>query len=481
MLLLAGAQVLGRDVHDAVGVDVEGDLDLRHAAAGGGDAVQVEAAQGLVVLGHLPLALEHVDLHAGLVVGGGGEHLGLLGGDGGVALDQLGHHAAHGLNAQGQGGDVQQQQALHVAHQHAALDGGADGHALVGVDALEALLPGQLLDHLLHGGDAAGAAHQQDLGDVARAQAGVGHGLLDGAGGGLHQMRGQLVELGPGQGQVQVLGAGGVGGDIGQVDVGGGHAGQLDLGLLGGLLQALHGHLVARQVDAGVLLELGGHPVHDALVEVVAAQAVVAGGGQHLDHAVAHLQHGHVEGAAAQVVDHDLLVGLLIHAVGQRRGGGLVDDALDVQTGDLAGVLGGLTLGVGEVGGHGDDRLGHALAQIGLGVGLQLLQDHGGDLLRGVLLAVDGHLVVGAHLTLDGCDGAVGVGDGLALGHLAHHALAVLGERDHGRSGAVALCVGDDDGLAALHDRDAGICSTQVDTNDLGHNDFLLKYMKDCV
>lgn len=36
------------------------------------DAVQVEAAQGLVVLGHLTLALEHVDLHGGLVVGGGG-------------------------------------------------------------------------------------------------------------------------------------------------------------------------------------------------------------------------------------------------------------------------------------------------------------------------------------------------------------------------------------------------------------------------
>ena len=49
MLLLAGAQILGGDVDDAVGVDVEGHLDLRHAAAGRGDAVQVEAAQGLVV------------------------------------------------------------------------------------------------------------------------------------------------------------------------------------------------------------------------------------------------------------------------------------------------------------------------------------------------------------------------------------------------------------------------------------------------
>ena len=36
----------------------------------------------------------------------------------------------------------------------------------------------------------------------------------------------------------------------------------------------------------------------------------------------------------------------------------------------------------------------------------------------------------GAHLTLDGDDGAVGVGDGLTLGDLAHQTLAVLGEGD---------------------------------------------------
>jgi len=430
----------------------------------------MEAAQSLVVSGHLALALEDVDLHGGLVVGGGGEDLALLDGDGGVALDQLGEHAAHGLNAQGQGGDVQQQQALDVAAQHAALNGGAHGHALVGVDALEALLAGDALHGVLHGGDTAGAAHQQHLGDVAGLEAGVAQSLTHGAHGGLHQVVGQLVELGPGQGDVQMLGAGGVGGDIGQVDVGGGNAAQLNLGLLGGLFQPLHSHLVAGQVDAGVPAELGDQIVHDALVEVVAAQPVVAGGGQHLDDAVVNLQDGHVEGAAAQVIDHDLLGGLLVHAVGQGRGGGLVDDPLDVQAGDLAGVLGGLALGVGEVGGHGDDRLGDGLAQIGLGVALQLLQDHSGDLLGGVLLAVDVHPVVTAHLALDGDDGAVGVGDGLALCHLAHHALAVFGESHHRGGGAVTFRVGDDNGLAALHDGDARVSRTEIDTDDFSHN-----------
>jgi hypothetical protein len=49
------------------------------------------------------------------------------------------------------------------------------------------------------------------------------------------------------------------------------------------------------------------------------------------------------------------------------------------------------------------------------------------------------------------------VGDGLALGDLADEALAVLGESDDRRGGPAALRVGDDDGVASLHD-----CTTEL-------------------
>ena len=142
-LLLARGPVLGRHVHDAVGVDVERDLDLGHAAGRGRQVDELELAERLVELGHLALALQHVDLDRRLDVLGGGEHLGAPGGDGGVALDELGHDAALGLDAEGQRRDVEQQDVLDLALEHAGLDGGADGDDLVGVDALVGLLAGE--------------------------------------------------------------------------------------------------------------------------------------------------------------------------------------------------------------------------------------------------------------------------------------------------------------------------------------------------
>ena len=75
----------------------------------------------------------------------------------------------------------------------------------------------------------------------------------------------------------------------------------------------------------------------------------VAVGGLHLDDALADFEDRDIEGAAAEVVDGDVLVLLLVEAVGERCRRRLVDDALDVQTGDAAGVLGGLALRVIEV------------------------------------------------------------------------------------------------------------------------------------
>ena len=433
-----------------------------------------------------------MDLDRRLVVLGRREDLALAGRDRRVALDQLGHHAALGLDAEGERGDVEQQDVLDVAAEDAGLDRGADGHDLVRVDAAVRLLTGELLDLLLHGRVARHAADQDHVVDLVGALGlGVVQRLADRRDDAVQQRRGQLVELRAGDADVEVLGARGVSRDERQVDLGLLRGGQLDLGLLGRLVEPLQRHRVLREVDGLVLLELAGEPVDDRLVPVVAAEVVVARGRLDLEDAVADLQHRHVERAAAEVEDEDRLVGVLVEAVGQRGGRRLVDDALDVEAGDLAGVLGRLALVVVEVRGDRDDGAVDGLAEVGLGVGLELGEDHRADLRRAVLLAagVDARVAVGAgddlvgddrlllahlgllaaHEALDGEDGVLRVGDGLALGDGADEALAALREGDDRRGGATAFSVLDDGRLAALEDGHARVRRAEVDADGLAH------------
>ena len=193
--------------------------------------------------------------------------------------------------------------------------------------------------------------------------------VVEGDLGALKQVRGHLLEVGAGELLIEVDGAGLAHGEVLQVDVRGGRRGQLLLGLLGGVLETLHGDLVLGQVHAVLALDLLDKPVDDAGVPVVTAQTVVTVGGAHLDGGeavvvLADLEQGDVEGTATEVEDEDELVLLaLVQAVGQGRGGGLVDDAVHGQASDGAGLLGGLALGVVEVGRDGDDRVGDGLTR----------------------------------------------------------------------------------------------------------------------
>ena len=66
-LLASGGAIGGGNLQQAIGIDVEGHLDLGHAPGGRRNAREAEAAQRLVALRHLALPLEHVDLYGVLV------------------------------------------------------------------------------------------------------------------------------------------------------------------------------------------------------------------------------------------------------------------------------------------------------------------------------------------------------------------------------------------------------------------------------
>jgi len=124
-------------------------------------------------------------------------------------------------------------------------------------------------------------------------------------------------------------------------------------------------------------------------------------GRTHLEDSLLDAQQRHIERSAAQVEDeHVLLAGalrLLVQAVRDRGGGGLVDDPQHVEASNDARVLGRLALAVVEVGGHGDDGGLDGVAQIRFRDFAHLDQHHAADLFRRELLglAFVGHDDVG--------------------------------------------------------------------------------------
>ncbi|EAP78313.1 Glutamate dehydrogenase [Roseovarius nubinhibens ISM] len=493
LVLFASAFVLGLNRDDAVGVDVEGHLDLRHAARCGRDVLEVELTEHLVVGRHFTFALEDPDRHGRLVVLGGGEDLALVGGDRGVAVDQTGEDTAQRFDAERQRGHVEQHNILDVALQNTGLDGGAHGHHFVGVDALVGLFAeefGDFLDDLGHPGL---TTDEHDLVNVAGRETGILERGLAGLERGFDQVAHEAFELGTGQfhDHVQRLTVR-PHRDEGLVDFGLARARELDLGLFCRFLETLQGHLVFGQVDAVLFFELVGEVVDDAHVKVFTAKERVAIGGFDFEEAFVDLENGHVEGPAAEVIDRDRVGFVLVETIGQRGRGRLVDDAQHFETGDLAGVFGGLTLGVVEIGGNGNDRLGHFLAEIAFGCLFHLAQDERTDLARRVFLTagldpgvavaavddVERHVllvlgqirVVGtaADQTFDAKDGVFRVGDSLAFGRLTNEPLAIC-KCDDRRRGAGTFRVLDHARLAAVHDGNAGIGCTEVNPDHFRH------------
>merc|ERR1719259_415318 len=95
LLAVTSGLIFSRHLQDPIGINLEGNFNLRNTTRSRWNSSQVKLTENMVVLGHWPLTLKHLNGDGVLVVLSSGESLGLLCGDDGVTGDQLGHHTSN--------------------------------------------------------------------------------------------------------------------------------------------------------------------------------------------------------------------------------------------------------------------------------------------------------------------------------------------------------------------------------------------------
>lgn len=348
-LLLAGALVVGRDLQDTVGIELEGDLDLRNTTGSGGNAGKLELAEDVVVLGHGTLTLEDLDQDNGLVISSSREDLALAGRDRSVAGNELGHNSTSGLDTESQGVDIHENDLLSafLTGKNTSLNGGTESNSLIGVDTLGSLLAVKvLLDQRLDLGDTSGTTNENDVVNLALLDVGILEDLLNRLEGLLEEIHVELLELGPGKSLGEVVALE----ESLDFNTGAHLRRQSSLGLFGFTLELTHSLEVLGDINA-VLLVVGlGQVVDNTLVKVLTTKVGVTGGSQNLKDSVVNGEEGDIEGTTTKIVDNDLALTIsLIQTIGDSGGGGLVDNSKDVETGNDTGILGSLTLVVLEI------------------------------------------------------------------------------------------------------------------------------------
>ena len=399
-----------RGLHGDEAVEVEANLNLELGLAvvrvGRRDGADVERADLSHRVGRKKRGGGVLGLQGERLVAEEGHHLGR--GHRVVALEELHvlNLAAVSLPREGDG-EGERVHNLEIANaelrgEHGALKRAAAGDALGRVEGPGARHPEERLELGADEGHARRVADELDSLDVRGDHASLGHGLLNGLHHAVEERGGELLHLLAGHLGVDVHVVHDALDAERRLRVGGEDL----LHLLNRGAEAKRSAGVGLDVDLLGRLEFLAEVVHHRLVEGGAAEVAVEAGGENLELRLGEAHHANLHGGGADVHEDDV-VGIVAElrrledTVRERRRGGLVHEAHDVEARDGGGVEHGSALRVGEKDGHGDDRVGHLGAVVSLRDHLEVAEDHGDEPFggEGLLLAevVDGDedLVVG--------------------------------------------------------------------------------------
>ena len=286
----------------------------------------------------------------------GGEGLARAGRNGRVTVDDFRDHAAVDFDAERERRDVEEQLVFDCARKDAGLYGRAEGDHFIGIQFSMGPRAEEHFDRAPHHRYSRGAADHDDFVDLFWRDTGVLHAVAAGAERAIDDVFDEAFEQFAGDFAVVMFAL------PFELDVRDGQERQRLLRADDIATQGLDRFADVGEVFTPFRLQIFERDAQQAVVDVVAAQMRIAIGGEHFEDAFLQLEDRDVEGATAQIVDGDDAFLALVEPVGERGGGGFVDETKHFETGDSSGVAGGLPLRVIEVGGDCDDGLRNSLA-----------------------------------------------------------------------------------------------------------------------
>jgi len=346
------------DVQYTIGIDIEGDFNLRNTSGCGWDTVQVEFTQQVVILGHGSFTFEDLDQDTGLVISVGGEGLLLLGGDSGVSGDKDSHDTTGSFNTGREGSDVQKEQVLDLfvtlTSQDSSLDSSTVSDGFIGVDGSVGFLSvEEVSDQLDDLGDSGRTTDKDDIVDLSLGDTGILEDLFDGGNGFLEHGKAKFFELSSGDDAVVIFGF------VEGIDFDVGLSGRRENSLCSFALssESSHGSGVFSHIVTSLSLEVSSTEFDQLVIEIFTAQMGITGSSLNFEDTVFDGQEGDIESTTTQIEDQDVSFTstLSVETVSDSGSGGFVDDSEDVKASNDTSILSGLSLGIVEISGDGDD------------------------------------------------------------------------------------------------------------------------------
>jgi hypothetical protein len=508
-LFFARSLILSRDVQNTIGINFEGDFNLRGSSRRWWDSFESEFSELIVILGHGSFSFEDRDLYSGLVVNLGSKRFHLLGGNGSVSFDEDGHNTSNSFDTLWKRSNIDYANTINLlvfgTIENGGLNGSTVSDSFIGVNAfVEGLSIEEIRDQLLNFGNTGGTSNQNEIVDLSLGETGILKRVFDGSHTLFELINAQFFELSSGHAEREVF-------TIGEgltLNSGLMSSRESSLGLFALSSKTTESSVVSLDIDTTLFLEFSHAELDESVVEIFSTQMSVSVGWLNFENTIFNWEDRDIEGTTTEIEDKNVSFTWVfldfVKTVCDSGSGGLVDDSLDVELGNSSSILGGLSLGIVEISGNGDDGIVDLISEVILSDFLHLGKDHSGDFfsLEFLLFSLerndDHRLVTYTRFDLEGPefgiilndfvleltsnktlgieDSVCGISGDLSLGGITDKTF-VFSEGNVRGSGVETLVVGNDLYLLILPDTDAWVGGSEINSDSLRLWHFLVVFV----